>query len=246
MSNETDLMDMEYAVTPLPEPVNETNDKAIVISNFREVVASVMNEAQFAIISGRTPKSVIKRRPGKGGQAFSYVPHGYVTATLNKAFGFHWSFEVLPNGRGDRYEVIQGIETINKAGKKVLTPTSVIVQGRLTVFVHNPDKMSEVIATFSKDSTGEKEFLPGMTWGAHIKAAESDALKRCAARLGIANDLYWADSEEDAIDRNGHEEAVDEITTKVRAMQKEGISLPDTARVLGLKIGDVASRRLKT
>lgn len=225
-----------------PPAVNETSDKAIVISAFREVVASVMSEAQFAILSGRTPRNVIRKRPGKGGKTFSYIPHGYVTSALNKAFGFHWSFETLPNGRGDRYEFREGMDVISN-GKTVKTPASVLVTGRLTVYVHEPQNMSNVIAVISKDSTGEKEFVPGMTWGAMVKSAESDAFKRCAARLGIGSDLYW--EEPDVLEENGNkQEAPDELTLKARSMRDSGASLGEIASALGESIPSVA-RRLK-
>lgn len=216
-------------------PVNETNDKAIVISAFREVVASVMSEAQFAILSGRTPRNVIRKRPGKGGKTFSYIPHGYVTSALNKAFGFHWSFETLTNGKGDRFQFIEGQE-VTSNGKIVRTPSSVLVQGRLTVYVHDPNDMRQVIAVIAKDSTGEKEFVPGMTWGAMVKSAESDAFKRCAARLGIGSDLYW--EEPDVL------EEPDELTVRARSMKANGETLGAIAAALGESVPAVA-RRLK-
>ena len=186
-----------------PVAINElTNSLAdtIAIRTFGEVIASVMNEAQFAIISGRTPKSAIKKRPGKGGKTFSYVPHGYVTSVLNRAFGFDWDFTLLPNGNGDYYQLIQGKKTMS-GGREVNTPDSVVVVGQLTIRIHNPNNIAETIATITKSSTGEKEFVPGMTWGSLIKSAESDALKKAASRLGVALDLYWQDADEDYVDK---------------------------------------------
>lgn len=236
-----EVLDVTLVEVGLAEPeasVNETSDKAIVISAFREVVQSVMSEGQFAILSGRTPRNVIKKRPGKGGKTFSYIPHGYVTSALNKAFGFHWSFETLPNGKGDRYQFIEGSE-VTSNGKIVRTPASMLVTGRLTVYVHNPANMSEVIAVIAKDSTGEKEFVPGMTWGAMVKSAESDAFKRCAARLGIGNDLYFEEPDvlEDAV-----ESPLDALTVKAREMKSNGDSLGSIAKKLGESIPSVAKR----
>ncbi len=239
ITGEVTLVDAGLAEPPA---VNETSDKAIVISAFREVVASVMSEAQFAILSGRTPRNVIRKRPGKGGKTFSYIPHGYVTSALNKAFGFHWSFETLPNGKGDRFQFLEATE-VTSNGKIVKTPASVLVQGRLTVYVHEPQNMSNVIAVISKDSTGEKEFVPGMTWGAMVKSAESDAFKRCAARLGIGSDLYW--EEPDVLEENGsRQEAPDALTLRARELKAQGKSLSAIASELGEAV-PVTARRLR-
>src|SRR4051812_44752122 len=43
----------------------------------------------------KTPKEVIKKRPGPGGQIFEYVPIGYVISQLNNAFGFSWEWKVI-------------------------------------------------------------------------------------------------------------------------------------------------------
>jgi hypothetical protein len=234
-----EVLDVTLVEAGLADPiaVNETSDKAIVISAFREVVASVMSEAQFAILSGRTPRNVIKKRPGKGGKTFSYIPHGYVTSALNKAFGFHWSFETLPNGKGDRFQFIEGQE-VTSNGKIVRTPSSMLVTGRLTVYVHDPANMSNVIAVIAKDSTGEKEFVPGMTWGAMVKSAESDAFKRCAARLGIGSDLYW--EEPDVLE----DVPPDALTVRAREMKAQGASVSAIAKELGIPIPE-AARRLR-
>lgn len=224
--------------------VNVTEDKAIVISSFREVVASVMNEAQFLILSGRTPKHIIRRRPGKGGKTFSYIPHGYVTSVLNKAMGFHWNFETLAMGNGDHFQFIEGRETQSN-GRMVQTPGSMLVKGRLTCYIHDPNDISQTIAVIVKESTGEKEFVPGMTWGAMVKSAESDAFKRCATRLGIGNDLYFEEPDVLEGDANGHESvtpAPDAITVQVRELKASGKSITEIAKEMGLKPADVARR----
>lgn len=175
--------------------VNERGNDIVQIK-FADIVASIMNEAQFAIISGKTPREAIKKRPGKGGKTFSYVPHGYVTAVLNRAFGFDWTFEIVPNGRGDFYEYFPETEiTLRK--KPYTRPASCIVQGKLTIHIHNPANPAEILGTIVKMSTGEREDAGGMTMGSLIKAAESDALKKAASRLGVALDLYWQDAEAD-------------------------------------------------
>lgn len=232
-----ELADLNTGEIIEAESINETSDKSIVVSNFREIVASVMSEAQFSIMSGRTPRNVIRKRPGKGGKTFSYVPHGYVASTLNKAFGFDWDYRSLPFGNGDYYKLIP-----EDAGMR---PASIVVQSELTIRIRNPKDIMQVVATIVKQATGEKEVMKGMTWGSHIKAAEADGFKKCASKLGIALDLYYNDSEEDAVNGNGAEVAqqpLDALTVRAREMKASGSSLGAIAKELGESIPAIAKR----
>jgi len=192
-------MSLANAPTTLEETgVNLNTDMAI--RQFGDVFASVMNEAQFAILCGRTPKKYIKTRPGKGKKTFSYVPHGYVVGVLNKAFGFNWDWEILPQGNGDYYKYIppfMGPDNRNPGKEVQWQPGSYLVNGKLTVRVVSPTDPSTVLATIIKTATGEKEHMRGMTHGGHIKSAGSDALKKASFRMGVALDLYWQDADED-------------------------------------------------
>lgn len=211
---------------------NETESKAIVVSSFSEVIASVMNEAQFNILQGRTPKEMIKRRPGKGGKTFSYVPHGYVTAQLNRAFGFDWDFEIVPNGKGELFSVLEG-------EAKDSRPGSVLVHGKLTVRIRDPHDVRQVIATITKSSTGEKEIIKGMTWGGLVKSAESDAFKKCASRLGVALDLYWQDTDEDYLSEGDVRKARSLLT------EHPGMSLPEFRDAMGVSMAEARALRAK-
>ncbi len=185
-SNLADIID-----TNDQSPPGANQNSEIAIEKFEDVVKGVINEAQFSILSGRTPKRFIKTRPGKGGKTFSYVPHGYVAAVLNKAFGFDWDFELIPIDGSNLFLYMES----GKSGPK--QNASVLVHGKLTVRIH--DKKGKLIATITKTSTGEKESVKNMSWGSLVKSAESDAFKKAASRLGIALDLYWQDADEDYI-----------------------------------------------
>jgi hypothetical protein len=201
--------------------VNESTE--LEIKSFEDVLSGVINKSQFEILRGRTPRKHIKTRPGKGGKTFSYVEHGYVTKVLNTAFGFAWSFEILPQGDGNYFVYLPPVE---RDGER-MRPGSVLVHGKLTVHVHNPDNPAEVLATIIKTSTGEKEELKGMTWGGHLKSAESDALKKAASRVGIALDLYWADADEDYI-----EEQAEQARGGIDSLRLEGKSDAEIAKRL--------------
>lgn len=229
------------SLTNAPATLEDTGiniDDGMAIQRFTDVFASVMNEAQFAILCGRTPKKYIKTRPGKGKKTFSYVPHGYVVGVLNKAFGFNWDWEILPQGNGDYYKYIAPVMGPDKRnpGKEVQwQPGSYIVTGKLTVRVVAPTDSSRLLATIIKAATGEKEHMRGMTHGGHIKSAASDALKKAASRMGVALDLYWQDADEDYMPATEPPKTQAEFIVRLselgltvpRAMERLGKSLPE-------------------
>lgn len=197
-------------------PVNETDAPEIIVKSFDEIVQSVVNQAQFMILRGRTPRSVIKTRPGKGGKIFSYVPHGYVTTVLNRAFGFDWDFETVPYGNGDHFKQMPAGE-----GKRKM---SILVMGRLTVRIRDPQDPTVVVAEITKTATGEKEDVPGMSWGSMVKSAESDALKKAASKLGVALDLYWQDADDDYIPPSEEMIALREAKERVPELFNVGLN----------------------
>ena len=257
--NQEDIKALQLIDHTPEEGINHITDANIVPSNFQAIIQSVMSEAQWRVLAGRTPPHLIKKRPGKGQKTFSYVPHGYVTSVLNRCFGFDWDFEILPQSNGDMFKYLE--EVIGKNYKDEdyqVRPASVIVHGRLTVRVRNPRDPSQVIAEITKSSTGEKEAIRGMTWGGLIKSAESDAFKKAASRLGVALDLYWQDMDEDYLS-----DFVGEIDPKREEMQGfvdggrlEGksdseiakalreaypdVGYPQIAKLLGVGVGEVS------
>ena len=222
--------------------VNVTTANTNVIENFSDVIATIMNEAQYRILCGRTPRNAILTRPGKGKRTFNYVSHAYVTCQLNKAFGFNWDVKTLPWGNGDYYRYIPPKHGPDRNGKEVKYHNgSYLVQVELTLRIMrlrqpaNPDSGFELVATIVKTATGEKEELRGMTPGGHVKSAESDGLKKAATRLGVALDLYWQDADEDYLPPKEPPKTQAEFIIRLselgltvpQAMSKLGKSLPE-------------------
>ncbi len=130
-----------------------------------------------------TPARAIKKRQGPGGRQFDYVEAGYVKDLLNKTFNT-WSFTIVDK----------------QVGKN-----QIWVQGRLTVQIPVPQqdgtlKFIEIV----KEQFGgaiikkSRETQVPVDIGNDLKAAASDALKKCASEWGVASDIYWGDLEESA------------------------------------------------
>ncbi len=140
------------------------------------LTTNVLNDAQMAVVTQRTPIGEIRYREGRGGKQLPYVDHAYVTRTLNEAFGWNWDFEIL------MFERIEGLQD------KII---EIVAHGKLTVRTekHTIVKHQAGCAQVELKRDGSDYVSVGDMY----KAAASDALKKCASLLGIALDLYDSD-----------------------------------------------------
>lgn len=126
-------------------------------------------ENQLTFMLQRTPKEQVYRRKGRGGKDFDYVTGSYITKALNYVFGWNWDFEVVEHGKeGDHVWVL----------------------GRLTV---RGTKPGENITKTQFGRSDVKVLTSGkgnVDYGNDLKAATTDALKKCASMLGFASDIY--------------------------------------------------------
>jgi len=128
-----------------------------------------IKEKQLLFILQRTPKQHIYTRKGKSGMTFDYVTGIYVKKALNYAFGWMWDFQIIDKGKEGDLVWVQGRLTIkNKSGKPMIIKEQF---GRADI----------------KFMRGTKT---PVDYGNDLKAAATDALKKCASELGIASDVY--------------------------------------------------------
>lgn len=139
---------------------------------------SILNENQVQKIFNSTPKRFQYSRPAKGGGSWTYVRAAYVRRALDGIFGFNWSFDI-ETSLSEAFEVAKITKTCVVKG--VLTCRTK-VDGQWVEIKKVQFGRSEV--KFKKDSTEPLDF------GNDMKAASSDALKKCASLIGIAADIY--------------------------------------------------------
>lgn len=170
---------------------------------------SALNESQLKYLLKRTPKEAVRKRPAKGGGEWEYVSGGWVKKQLNLMFGFNWDFEIT------NQMVLHG---------------EAIVQGKLTcrsngiTIVKTQFGNKDVV--YKKQSAEDfnlgKERLP-LSIGNDLKAAATDCLKKCAAEIGIAADVYnKLDFEEIAV---VNESDVDRMITKLNDLYMQKFDL---------------------
>jgi hypothetical protein len=128
---------------------------------------NALTAKQLKQILKKTPAMYVHSRPAKGGGTWDYVTGGYVRKILNIMFGWNWSFEIVSE------QILHG---------------EVIVKGKLTCTSNG--------ITITKMQFGNKDIIckkgtdTPLSIGNDLKAAATDALKKCAAELGIAADIY--------------------------------------------------------
>lgn len=132
----------------------------------------MLNKNQLQHLLKVTPAKYIKERPAKGGGKWKYVSGGYVKKVLNLMFGWDWSFEIMEQ------QILYG---------------EAIVKGRLSCRVDGREIVKMQFGNkdimYKKLQEGETERVP-LSIGNDLKAAATDALKKCAAEIGIAADIY--------------------------------------------------------
>ena len=143
--------------------------KTMAVVKLTTKAPSPLNQNQLLFILQKTPKNHIYTRPAKGGGTWNYVTGIYVKKMLNYCFGWMWDFQVIDKGREGNQIWVQGRLTIkNKTGKPMIIKEQF---GRADVKV--------------KRGTTDP-----LDYGNDLKAASTDALKKCASELGIASDIY--------------------------------------------------------
>lgn len=141
---------------------------------------SPLSAKQTLFVLQKTPKNHIYKRPGKGKGEFEYVTGTYMKKVLNYAFGWLWDTEVVNSG-----EVVVNDKVVQ-----------IWVDVKLIINRINP-KTKEIEKMITKTQTGRSDvkYLRSnpktpVDYGNDRKAAITDGLKKCAAELGVASDVY--------------------------------------------------------
>lgn len=150
-------------------PVPTTQDLMPIVDGKRLMIPKtwLANDQVIKMVQ-HTPRQYVYKRKGRGGQMFDYVTGSYITKVLNFVFGWNWDFEVTSHGKeGDMIWVLGRLTVKDNAGHTI-TKTQF---GRAEI-------------KYKKDTKQMLDF------GNDLKAATTDALKKCASLLGIASDIY--------------------------------------------------------
>ena len=160
-----------------------------------------------------TPKKERRTRAGPGGMKLTYAPWSYVADRLNEVFGPNWSFESIVEPKMHDGQVIVGVRLITPLGHQ--------------------------------DAYGGHKYLPNnpnASYADALQSAMSKALRRAAARWGIALDLYRGDEET----RDEDEDIVAARVALESAVKTFQIAKPDALAALGASSYGEAVARFMT
>jgi recombination DNA repair RAD52 pathway protein len=162
----------------------------------------LFTKKQLQFILQKTPENYIKERPAKGGGRWKYVTGGYIKKCLNLMFGFDWDFEILEN------QILFG-EVVIKGKLTARTGNKTIVKMQYG----NKDIVYKKQTPEQEKNNEERQPL---SIGNDLKAAATDSLKKCAAELGIAQDIYNTDEfQEYIVDSTD----IDELNHRLEALK---------------------------
>lgn len=152
----------------------------------------VLNEAQMGLLLKKTPKKYIRKRPAKGGGQWDYVSGGYVKKTLNLMFGWNWSFEIKEKDIVAGEAIVHGRLTATSNGKTIIKEQ---FGNKEIIYKNEPELDQDGNKVFYEDHNGNKKVKmvktdKPLSIGNDFKAAATDCLKKCAAEIGIAADIY--------------------------------------------------------
>lgn len=174
---------------------NEKKEQGLALikpSEIAKVENNALNAFQLQTLLKRTPKQYVKERPAKGGGKWKFVSGGYVKKILNLMFGWDWDFEVVSEQIAFGQVIVKGKLTCRSNGKEIV-------------------KMQ----FGKKDVVFKKGTQDPLDIGNDFKAATTDALKKCAAELGVAADIYNADEFREVILDLSEEETIAEKKHRV-------------------------------
>lgn len=150
-------------------------------AELNKVDTPIFNKDQYKLILATTPEKFVRTRTGRGNKEFTYVPGAYMRKMLNLLFAWDWDFTIV------KWEVQQG---------------QAMVQGRITGRVNGKAIVKEQFGSaevkYYKEPNKDGTLRP-LSLGDDLKSAATDALKKCANLLGIADDVYAPDEFSDTV-----------------------------------------------
>lgn len=150
-----------------------------------------LNDKQLALILKKTPAQYVKTRPAKGGGTWDYVPGGYMKKILNLMFGWDWDFEIMEDKIMHGEVIVKGKLTCRSNGKEIIK----MQYGNKDIAykaekVFNEDGTAKMIQKYGKTVQETRPSEIPLSIGNDLKSAATDCLKKCAAEIGIAADIY--------------------------------------------------------
>jgi hypothetical protein len=185
---------------------------------------SVFNQNQIQKLWNSTSPKFKYQRPAKGGGNWTYVKASYVRKVMDSVFGFDWDLDIETTV-GEAFEVAKLTNAVIVKG--ILSGRVVDDSGRIRTLKKVQFGRAEVKwLTETKNGVKSKKFddftgapVP-LDFGNDMKAAATDAFKKCASYFGVASDVYEADEFVEILITDSQEAKDKEVNKKVQSAKK--------------------------
>lgn len=168
--------------------ITEETGKYLLAADQLSAVPSAFNPKQLQLLHQATPEEHIHVFPNNAGKlaGLKFVTGGYMKHMLDRLTGSMWSFEIKEKG------VVESANQIWVLGRLTLYKQD----GSLLLFKEQFGR-----ALIKRPKNEAKGFVD---LGNDMKAAATDAFKKCASEVGIARDIYAPHEflEADIVDRD--------------------------------------------
>ena len=174
----------------------EKTDEIIKINKdeLSKVKDNLLNVDQLNFLFAKTPEKHTYKRPGKGGQQWTYVTGVYVKKVLNLMFGWNHNFivEKFDINMEARQVIVLGRLEVRTGGQEIIKMQFGRSDIKFKTETRKDDKGNIIEELNNYGKMKPKRFPTNnpLDLGNDLKAATTDALKKCASELGIASDVY--------------------------------------------------------
>lgn len=153
---------------------------------------AVKEEALRNLITGKTPKKVVFKRPVRGGGEVDYVPGWWFIQQANALFNHQWSHIVVDKQIGSNQIWTQDRVTVHLPGMTVTErrPDGTVIETRFDPVDISKDQFGS--SDVKKYVTAPKGKQVGdiIDIGDDLKASATEGMKKCLTGYGLAADIY--------------------------------------------------------
>ena len=159
-----------------------------------KVENNLLNTNQLNFLFAKTPAKHIYERPAKGGGKWKYVTGTRIKKVLNLMFGWAWNFivEKFDVNMEAKQVIVLGRLEVRTGGQEIVKMQFGRADIKFKTETRKDDKGNVIEELNNYGKMKPKRFPTNnpLDLGNDLKAASTDALKKCASELGIASDVY--------------------------------------------------------
>ena len=202
MTKTTKKQEPQY-VPVADEQVHGIDDKKTALANIGQSIAlslvpGKLSREQIRAIRARTPEKIIKSVPIGGGKQANYVPAPYYIRKLNFVFGYGaWSFVIVSKDVIEDQAVVHGELIVESVGIKIGQFGGHPAAREIVAFEKDGISIDrwKFYKTIKKEEQDQWTRVYGhyVDLGNTLKAAATDAFKKCCSMLGMFSDVYAPD-----------------------------------------------------